>query len=155
MTMTNLIVGGRIQVRIKADNPQFIPGYKSLGAACCDLIANIPHGDQVVYLIPGQIEIIDCGFSMSLPPGWEAQIRCRSSMAQKGIQVTNGIGTIDSDYRQNIKVVLNNAGRETVNIRHGDRIAQMSLGPVWHFQWEVVKELDETERKGGFGSTGI
>lgn len=132
--------------------------YKSRGAACCDLIANIPPnelGERIIRLAPGHSETIDCGFSMALPPGWEAQLRCRSGMAQKSIQVTNGIGTIDDDYRGRVMVILNNAGREIVNIKHGDRFAQMALKPVFYFQWNIVNALDETERgEGGFGSTG-
>lgn len=133
--------------------------YKTKGSAAADLIANIPEndlGERIIRLAPGHIETIDCGFSMALPPGWEAQIRCRSSMAQKGVQVTNGIGTIDDDYRQNIKVILNNAGREIVNIKHGERFAQMTIKPVWYFSWNIVDELDVTERgESGFGSTGV
>jgi len=151
-------MGERIPVKIKADSPQFIPMYKTMGSAAADLIANIPPndvGERIIRLAPGHIETIDCGFSMALPPGWEAQIRCRSSMAQKGIQVTNGIGTIDDDYRGRIMVILNNTGREIVNIKHGDRFAQMALKPVYYFQWAIVNELEETARgEGGFGSTG-
>lgn len=132
--------------------------YKSKGAAAADLIANIPPnetGERIIRLAPGHIETIDCGFSMALPPGWEAQIRCRSGMAQKGVQVTNGIGTIDDDYRGRLMVILNNAGREIVNIKHGDRFAQMALKPVWYFAWNMVNELDDTVRgEGGLGSTG-
>lgn len=133
--------------------------YKSRGAACADLIANIPaddRGERVIRLGPGHRETIDCGFSMALPPGWEAQIRPRSGMAQKGIQVTNAPGTIDDDYRGRLMVILNNTGREIVVIKHGDRFAQMALKPVFYFSWEVVNTLDETERgTDGFGSTGV
>jgi dUTP pyrophosphatase len=149
--------GTRIPVKIKADSPQFIPMYKTKGSAAADLIANIPPndiGERIIRIAPGHIETIDCGFTMALPPGWEAQIRARSGLAQKGIQVTNGIGTIDDDYRGRIMVIINNAGREIVNIKHGDRFAQMALKPVWYFEWNIVSELDETDRKGGFGSTG-
>jgi dUTP pyrophosphatase len=132
--------------------------YKTQGSVAADLVANIPPndiGERIIRLAPGHIEVIDAGFCMALPPGWEAQIRCRSSMAQKGVQVTNGIGTIDSDYRGRIMVVLNNAGREIVNIKHGERFAQMSIKPVFYFAWNIVNELDDTERgEGGFGSTG-
>jgi dUTP pyrophosphatase len=93
---------------------------------------------------------------MALPPGWEAQIRPRSGLAQKGVQVTNSPGTIDDDYRGRLMVVLNNAGREIVNIKHGDRFAQMALKPVWYFSWNIVDELESTERgDAGFGSTGV
>jgi len=133
--------------------------YKTKGSAAADLIANIPpndFGEQVLRLAPGHIETIDCGFCMALPPGWEAQIRPRSGLAQKGIQVTNSPGTIDDDYRGRLMVVLNNAGREIVNIKHGERFAQIALKPVWYFAWNIVDELDATERgASGFGSTGV
>ena len=155
---TTLTLGGRIPVKIKADSPQFIPMYKTKGAAAADLVANIPAneaGERVVHLGPGHIAVIDCGFNMALPPGWEAQVRCRSGLATRGVQVTNGIGTVDDDYRGRITVILNNAGREIVNIKHGDRFAQFALKPVWYFAWDVVDYLDETERgEGGMGSTG-
>lgn len=148
-----------VPVKIVADDPMFLPLYKSKGAAAADLVANIPVnsvGKREVTLTPGNVETIDCGFSMALPPGWEAQIRCRSSLARKGIQVTNGIGTVDDDYRGRVAVILNNAGKEIVILRHGDRIGQMALKPVWYFQWQIVDKLDETERgTGGFGSTGV
>lgn len=132
--------------------------YKTKGSACCDLVANIPqneNGERLVRLNPRQIETIDAGFSMALPDGWEAQIRPRSGLAQKGIQVTNSPGTIDSDFVGRIQVVLNNAGKEIVVIKNGDRFAQMALKPVWHFQWNMVGELKITERgENGFGSTG-
>ena len=157
LTMT-LTPGGRIPVKIKADNPQFIPMYKTAGSVAADLVANIPAnetGDRVIHLGPGHIEVIDCGFNMALPVGWEAQIRCRSGLATRGVQVTNGIGTIDSDFRGRVTVIVNNAGREIINIKHGDRFAQMALKPVWYFAWDVTDVLDETERgENGLGSTG-
>lgn len=113
--------------------------YRTIESVAADLIANIPAndiGEQVIRLAPGHIETIDCGFNIALPVGWEAQIHCRCDMAQKGVQVTSGIG----DGR--LTVILNNAGREIVNITHGDRFAQISLKPVWYFSWNVVKELE-------------
>lgn len=148
----------RIPARIVADDPMFIPMYKSPGAAAADLVANIEpdeNGVREIRLLPGRLATVDCGFKMALEPGWEAQIRCRSGLASHGVQVTNGIGTIDDDYRGRVCVLLNNAGREIVVIKHGDRVAQMALKPVYYFSWQVVKELDSTERgEGGFGSTG-
>jgi len=152
------LMNPRIPVDIKADSPQFIPMYKTKGSAAADLVANIPEndrGDRFIQLLPGHVVTIDAGFCMALPSGWEAQIRARSSLAQKGVQVTNGPGTIDNDFRGRIQVILNNAGKEIVVIKHGERFAQMSLKPVWHFQWNMVDELDVTERgENGFGSTG-
>lgn len=148
----------RIPARIVADDPMFIPMYKSPGAAAADLVANIEpdeNGVREIRLLPGRLATVDCGFKMALEPGWEAQIRCRSGLASRGVQVTNGVGTIDDDYRGRVCVLLNNAGREIVVIKHGDRVAQMALKPVYYFSWQVVKELDSTERgEGGFGSTG-
>lgn len=148
----------RISVKIKAENPKFIPMYASKDAACADLVANVSpelHAGQVIHLAPGQVVVVDCGFSMALPSGWEAQIRARSHLAEKGVQVTNSPGTIDADYRGPVKVILNNAGKEIVNIEHGKRFAQMAIKPVWCINWNVVDSLDETERNtGGFGSTG-
>ena len=149
----------RIPVDILPDDPMFIPMYKSRGAAAADLIANIPPdeltGERVVKLIPGTIETIDCGFRLQLPPGWEAQVRARSGLARRGIQITNGIGTIDDDYRGRMGVIINNAGKEIVYIKHGERFAQFALKPVWYFNWNIRTQLEESERgEGGFGSTG-
>jgi dUTP pyrophosphatase len=158
MSSTDDSMPFRIPAQIVPDDPMFIPMYKSAGAAAADLVANIPadgNGRREVRLLPGRLETIDCGFSMALEPGWEAQIRARSGLAQHGVQITNSPGTIDDDYRGRIQVILNNAGREIVVIKHGERIAQMALKPVYYFQWKVVKELDKTDRgEKGFGSTG-
>ena len=155
----HLTAGSRISVQIKADEARFIPMYKTSGAACADLIANIEpdeKGERTLRIMPGHVVTVDAGFSMALPAGWEAQIRARSGLAQKGIQITNGIGTIDDDYSGRIQAILNNAGKEIVVIKHGDRFAQMALKPVFYFQWDVVQELPITQRgTGGFGSTGL
>lgn len=137
----------------------FIPMYKTKGSAAADLVANVepdPVGKRELRLMPGHVVTVDCGFRMALEPGWEAQIRARSGLARSGVQVTNGIGTIDDDYRGRVQVILNNAGKEIVVIKHGDRVAQMALKPVYYFNWNIVSELDDTERgDGGFGSTGV
>jgi dUTP pyrophosphatase len=148
----------RIPADIVPDDAMFIPMYKTPGSAAADLVANIEPdgaGRREIKIGPGHIVTIDCGFRMALKPGWEVQIRARSGLARQGIQVTNGIGTIDEDYRGRVQVILNNAGREIVVIKHGDRIAQAALKPVYYFAWNVVTELDDTTRgQGGFGSTG-
>lgn len=158
-TTPNLMPGLRVPVKIKAEDPRFIPMYKTKGAAAADLIANIEpneKNERAIRLMPGHIEVVDCGFSMALPPGWEAQIRARSGLASRGVTMANGVGTIDDDYRGRVTAILQNNGREIVVIKHGDRIAQMLLKPVYYFQWAVVDQLDETERgEGGFGSTGL
>jgi len=149
----------RVPTKIKADHPDFIPQYKTRGAACCDLMANITepdvHGKYELTIIPGATVSVDCGFSIQLVPGYEAQVRSRSGMASRGLIVTNGIGTIDADYRGRLKVILTNVGKEVIVIRHKDRIAQMALKPVWYFVWDETDQLDESDRgAGGFGSTG-
>jgi len=152
-----------IPVAIIADSPEFIPQYKTRGAACCDLYANFeldPRGERKLTLAPGYTALVDCGFSMALPMGFEAQIRARSGLASKGIIVTNAAeeqegGTIDDDYRLRLKVILSNVGRSLVTFEHLDRIAQMSIRPVWYFDFETVDELPPGhDRVGGFGSTG-
>jgi dUTP pyrophosphatase len=144
----------KIKVQIVADLPMFIPQYKTPGSAAADIVANIPEGDIVI--LPGERELIDAGFCMFLPTGWEAQIRPRSGLAVKyGLQVTNSPGTIDCDYTGRIKVVVNNTGKGPILIRHGERFAQICLKPVYIFDWEEVESLPETERgSNGFGSTG-
>jgi len=150
--------GSKIPVKIVADSPQFIPKYKTSGAAAADLVANIPTNDaghNFVSVMPSQTEVIDCGFSMSLPQGWEAQIRARSGLAIQGLQVTNGPGTIDSDFTGRIKVIVNSASKNIIRITHGDRVAQILIKPVWQIDWIEVDSLETTERGNkGFGSTG-
>lgn len=149
-----------VEVTIEYDDPVFEPKYKTDGAACCDLVANIPEdgatGRREIQLMPSNSVIFDCGFRMALPAGWEAQVRCRTSMAKKGIIVTNAPGTIDADYRGRMKCMLTNVCREIVVVRHLDRVGQMKLSPVWYFKFKPGKvSVDETDRgEGAFGSTG-
>jgi dUTP pyrophosphatase len=102
------------------------------------------------------VVLVDCGFSMEISPGYKAEIMARSGWASKGVVVTNAPGQIDEDYRGRIKVIIGNFGTNNpVVIKHGDKIAQMAIVPVWKFEWQVVTELSETVRgAGGFGSTG-
>lgn len=142
-----------VNTKIVADAPEFIPKYKSDGAACADLVANVPEGE--VEIGPGRTAVIDCGFRMQIPAGFEVQVRARTSMARKGVVVTNGPGTIDDDYRGRVMVILTNTGLQHVRVRHLERVAQIAIKPVWYFHWEEVEELDDTERgDGAFGSTG-
>jgi dUTP pyrophosphatase len=144
----------KIFTKIIADSPDFIPVYATNGAACCDLKANLPNGSIII----GTLETvkIDCGFSMQLPEGFEAQIRPRSGFGAKSIIVPNSPATIDEDYRGKIMVLLTNLKGEPVTIDHLDRIGQMALKPVWYFDFQEVDTLDSTERgDGGFGSTGL
>lgn len=148
-----------IRTSIVADSPEFIPEYKTIGAACCDLKANIPpdkDGQRTLYIGHMETVKVDVGFSFAVPPGYEAQVRARSGFAARGMIVTNGIGTIDEDYRGRMCVLLTNLSGEPWPIHHLDRIAQMALKPVWHFDFEPVDTLDTTDRgEGGFGSTGV
>jgi len=129
------------------------PSYETEGAAGMDLRAYL---DRPVIISPGQRALIPTGLFMELEPGYEAQIRARSGLAVKhGIGLVNGIGTIDSDYRGEIKVALINLGEEDFAVNDGDRIAQMVIAPVIQAVIEPADDLNETQRgKGGFGSTG-
>ena len=111
---------------------------------------------EPMTILPGQIALIPCGFSMAIPVGYEAQVRPRSGLAIKsGLTVVNAPGTIDADYRGEVKVGLINLGKETVTIERGMRIAQLLVAPVSHVTWQPVEALPETTRgTGGFGHTG-
>ncbi len=132
-----------------------LPAYETLGAAGMDLRAAVAE-DAPVVLRPGDRQMIPTGFCIAVPPGFEAQARPRSGLAAKaGITCLNSPGTIDSDYRGELKVILINHGAEDFTIRRGDRIAQLVIAPVVQAAWVEVASLDETGRgAGGFGSTG-
>jgi len=131
-----------------------LPSYESAAAAGMDLRAAVKNP---VTLQPGERLLVPAGFQMAIPKGYEAQIRPRSGLAYKhGITMLNTPGTIDSDYRGEVKVLAINHGEEEFTISHGDRIAQMVIAPVSQAKIHEVQSLDETERsEGGFGSTGI
>ncbi len=131
-----------------------LPVYMSEHAAGADLCAAI--GDQLT-LLPGARALVPTGFSIALPPGYEAQVRPRSGLAiQSGVTCLNSPGTIDADYRGEVRVVLANLGSKPVLINRGDRIAQMIVAPVSRAEFEVVEELPPSPRgEGGFGSTGV
>ena len=132
-----------------------LPAPQSTGAAGADLRAALDP-DETVMLAPGQRMLIPCGFAMALPNGYEAQVRPRSGLAAKhGVTVLNTPGTIDADYRGEVKVILINHGDEGFPVRRGDRIAQMVVAPVTAVSFFTATSLDDTERgDGGFGSTG-
>lgn len=148
-----------VSVKIKA-LPHFsgleLPRYQTSGSAGMDLPAALPEGEPVI-LQPGQWQLIPVGLAIALPEGYEAQIRPRSGLAAKfGISCVNTPGTIDADYRGEIRVNLINHGTEPFTVNRGDRIAQMIVAPVTQAVWEPVESLDETVRgEGGFGSTGV
>ena len=130
-----------------------LPKYETAGSSGMDLAANIAGN---ISIDPGKTAIIPTGLALSVPKGFEVQIRPRSGLAaKKKISVLNTPGTIDSDYRGEIKVILINLGQETFRVEKGLRIAQMVVCPVIQAQIKEVEDLSETERgKGGFGSTG-
>jgi dUTP pyrophosphatase len=130
-----------------------LPAYQSAQAAGIDLLAAV---DAPVTLKPGERALIPTGLAIALPDGHEAQVRPRSGLAAKqGVTVLNSPGTIDADYRGEIKVALINLGQEPVEIGRGMRIAQMVIAPVTHARLREVATLSETPRgAGGFGSTG-
>lgn len=134
-------------------SPHPLPAYETALSAGMDLRANL---ETEVELQPLARALIPSGLFISLPPGFEAQVRPRSGLAaREGITVLNTPGTIDADYRGEIKVILVNLSGETRHIRHGDRIAQMVIARHERVEWEERQTLDETERgEGGFGHTG-
>lgn len=150
-------------LRIKRLSPHAtIPAYQSAEAAGLDLAACLDGGDAHPGLVlepahkGGMPVLVPCGFSMALPRGWEGQVRPRSGLASKfAVTLPNAPGTIDSDYRGEVKVPLVNLGREPYVVKHGTRVAQMVIAPVARARVAEVADLDDTARgAGGFGSTG-
>ncbi|MEY4255202.1 MAG: hypothetical protein RLZZ141_429 [Pseudomonadota bacterium] len=133
-----------------------LPAYETSGAAGMDLRAAV-EDEAPVVLRPGSRAMVPTGLSIAVPAGFEVQVRPRSGLAAKaGITCLNSPGTVDSDYRGELKVILINLGAEDFIIRRGERIAQMVVAPVVQAQWQLVDSLDETARgAGGFGSTGV
>jgi dUTP pyrophosphatase len=132
-----------------------LPVYETAGSAGMDLRAAVAH-DAPLTLSPGARALVPTGFSIGLPDGYEAQVRPRSGLALKhGVTCLNAPGTIDSDYRGEVGVILINHGQDPFVIQRGERIAQMIISPVVQSAWIEVETLDETARgAGGFGSTG-
>jgi len=145
-----------LELKWKKLNPAAqIPATQTSGAACFDLVATM---DEAVILSSGKIELIPTGLAAEIPPGYEMQVRARSGLAAKhGFILVNGIGTIDSDYRGEIKIIATLVKENTVlKISSGDRIAQACLAPTYATEHIQVEELSETDRgEGGFGSTGV
>jgi dUTP pyrophosphatase len=141
-----------------ADRSLPLPAYATAGAAGADLRANLPEGDRAagVTLAPMERRVVPTGLRVEIPDGFEVQIRPRSGLAlTHGITLPNTPGTIDSDYRGPLGVLLVNLGADPVTLHHGDRIAQMVLAPVARAAFAVVDTLPDTPRgAGGFGSTG-
>ncbi len=144
----------RVPVRIKRlphGHGLALPAYATDGAAGMDVLAA-----ENLILRPGARQAVATGFAVAIPTGYEIQVRPRSGLALKhGISVPNTPGTVDSDYRGEVKVILINHSDDNFTIQRGDRIAQLVVSPVTLARWEEVEELDATERgAGGFGSTG-
>jgi dUTP pyrophosphatase len=130
-----------------------LPSYATAGSAGVDLAAAV---DTALVLPPGERIAVPTGIALALPEGWEGQVRPRSGLAlTHGITVLNSPGTIDADYRGEIRVILANLGNLPVTIARGERIAQLVIAPVSRAAWQVVADLPQTRRgAGGFGSTG-
>lgn len=141
-----------VKVKIKLDGGS-VPTYETKGSAGCDLKA---HLDAPITLNPGERRLIPTGIYIELPEGVEAQIRARSGLSIKhGITMINGVGTVDSDYRGEWNIPMVNLGNEPYTINDGDRIAQAIFSKYETCDFEIVDEINETERgEGGFGHTG-
>ncbi|WP_324824163.1 dUTP diphosphatase [Sinanaerobacter sp. ZZT-01] len=142
-----------MNIKIKSASGR-LPQYETEGSAGLDLRASI---DETIRLKPMERKLIPTGIFIELPQGFEAQVRARSGLSiRHGISMANGVGTIDSDYRGEIKVLLINMGDKEFEIRDGDRIAQLVIAKYERIEWEETKNLSETRRgSGGFGHTGI
>ncbi len=131
-----------------------LPSYETTGSAGMDVCAAVLEDAE---LLPGEIMLVPTGFAVAIPEGFEIQVRPRSGLAVKhGVTIVNSPGTIDSDYRGEVKVGLINLGKKAFVVRRGDRIAQLVLAPVVIAEWLQVTELNTTSRgTGGFGHTGV
>jgi dUTP pyrophosphatase len=132
-----------------------LPAYETAQAAGMDLRAAVPEAEPLT-LAPGERFMVPTGLAFALPPGFEGQVRPRSGLAAKaGVTCLNTPGTVDADYRGEVKVILINLGQEPFVIQRGERIAQLVIAPVVQAEWALVDDLDATARgAGGFGSTG-
>jgi dUTP pyrophosphatase len=128
-----------------------LPKYATGGSACCDAILPTTYP----ALEPGEIRVVPLGFAVQLPDGWELQVRPRSGLASRGIVVANSPGCIDADYRGEVGVILMNMSGAIQPLLAGDRICQLKVAEAHKIQWEIVDEIDCTERgDGSYGSTG-
>ena len=131
-----------------------LPKYATGGSAGMDVYAAL---EEDMYIEPGQVVMVPTSLAIALEPGYECQVRSRSGLAAKnGIFALNAPGTVDSDYRGEIKIILANFSKETFTVSRADRIAQLVIARYEHINWDEVDSLEETERgAGGFGSTGV
>ncbi len=151
-----------MQIRLnwldEADRDIALPSYETTGAAGADVRANFPADARAgVVLAPGERVLVPTGLRVEIPDGFEIQVRPRSGLALKhGITLPNSPGTIDSDYRGPLGIIVMNAGSESFHIEHGARIAQLVVAPVVQAGFDLTDDLGDTERgTGGFGSTGV
>jgi len=142
-----------LRLRPESDRDIPLPRYMTPSAAGMDICAAV---EKNLVLEKGTVSLIPTGFAVAIPEGFEIQIRPRSGLAVKhGIGIINSPGTIDADYRGEIKIAVINLGRKTYSVKRGDRIAQMVIKRVYQARLKVVEKLDETDRNsGGFGHTG-
>ena len=142
----------KLKVRITSTDPELIPAYATPGAAGMDLCAA-----KDIYVFPDEVTIVPTGISLEIPDGYEAQVRPRSGLAAKeSVTVLNAPGTIDSDYRGEVKVILYKHGPKSLIVKKGERIAQLVFAPVAKAELIVVESISETARgEGGLGSTGV
>ena len=143
----------KVKVKIINQSGNPLPGYATGGSAGMDIRANL---EEQIILKPLERSLIPTGLFIELPDGYEAQIRPRSGLAiRHGITCLNSPGTIDSDYRGEIKIILINLSQEEQIVQNGDRIAQMIVNKVERVKWKIVRKINDTTRnKGGFGHTG-
>jgi dUTP pyrophosphatase len=148
-----------VSVKVKLldhfDRELQLPGYETNGAAGADIRASIGPGESIT-IKPGERTLVPTGLAMEIPFGYEVQVRPRSGLSLKtGLMVCNSPGTVDCDYRGEVKIILGNLGSTDEVINHGERVAQLVLAPVIQASFEVTEELGVTDRgAGGFGSTG-
>lgn len=145
----------RVKVINKSRNP--LPEYKTIGSSGLDLMANIPDG-EIRIIHPNQRLLIPTGLFMEIPQGYEAQVRPRSGLSLK-VGLIAVLGTIDSDYRGEVGIIVTNSSNTFIKIENGERIAQLVFQKIEQAEWEVISspdDMSETERgNGGFGSTGV
>ncbi|GAB6109181.1 dUTP diphosphatase [Fusibacter bizertensis] len=141
-----------IKIVNQSQNP--LPEYKTLGASGMDLLSN---NEETIVIAPMERQLVPTGIFVEIPLGYEGQVRARSGLSIKnGITLVNCVGTIDSDYRGELKIPVINLGNEPFTINKGDRIAQLIIAKYERIDWEAVDSIEDTHRgTGGFGSTGV
>ena len=140
-----------MKIKLKLVNGGTPPKYQTPGSACLDCYSN-----EDVTIYHGETKLIPLGFSVELPQDYELQIRNRSGLGSKGLVFPLGVGTVDSDYRGEVKFTLYNTKEEPFHIKKGDRVCQCAIQKITSIEWDEVEELTATERGvGGFGSTGV